>query len=62
MFFGVVFWGRYVEDWSKKSTEIYKYPFSGFFSGLESLNRNNYDIRINSLNCPITDNNILSSQ
>ncbi|MFM5962482.1 MAG: hypothetical protein ACKOQ2_35940 [Dolichospermum sp.] len=37
MFFGDVFWGRYIDDWSKASPLKYSYPFSG----LSSLEREN---------------------
>ncbi len=50
LFFGDVFWGRYVADWSQKSPLKYAYPFSG----LNTFEREKYDAWIGSLNCPIT--------
>lgn len=57
MFFGDVFWGRYVNDWSMTSNLKEAYPFSG----LHTLNRENYQAWIGSLNCPITDNEVSSA-
>jgi Bacterial capsule synthesis protein PGA_cap len=51
MFFGDVFWGRYIDDWSKKSELKTAYPFSG----LSTLDRNKYDAWIADLECPVTD-------
>jgi hypothetical protein len=50
MFFGDVFWGRYVDDWSKASPLKTAYPFSG----LGTLQREKYDAWIADLECPIT--------
>ena len=58
MFFGDVFWGRYVNDWSMASKLKEAYPFSG----LHTLNRENYQAWIGSLNCPITDNQVSSAE
>lgn len=50
MFVGDVFWGRYVDDWSKKSELKFSYPFSG----LSTFEREKYDAWIGGLECPIT--------
>lgn len=50
MFFGDVFWGRYIDDWSKASPLKYSYPFSG----LNTLEREKYDAWIADMECPIT--------
>ena len=50
LFFGDVFWGRYIDDWSKASNLKFAYPFSG----LSSFNRENYQAWIADLECPIT--------
>ena len=50
LFFGDVFWGRYIDDWSKASELGTAYPFSG----LSSFGRNNYDAWIADMECPIT--------
>ena len=50
IFFGDVFWGRYVDDWSKKSDLKTAYPFSG----LSTLERPKYDAWIADMECPIT--------
>ncbi len=57
MYFGDVFWGRYINDWSKASDLKEKYPFSG----LSSFERENFQAWIGSLNCPITDKEVPSS-
>jgi hypothetical protein len=49
-FFGDVFWGRYVDDWSMASELKYAYPFSG----LNSFEKTQYDAWIADLECPIT--------
>jgi Bacterial capsule synthesis protein PGA_cap len=58
MFLGDVFWGRYVDDWSKASTLKYTYPFSG----LNTFERDKYDAWIGGLECPITEQYIPSSE
>jgi Bacterial capsule synthesis protein PGA_cap len=50
LFFGDVFWGRYIDDWSKASPLKTKYPFSG----LSTFDRPKYDAWIADLECPIT--------
>lgn len=50
LFMGDVFWGRYIDDWSKASDLKLQYPFSG----LSSFNRSAYDAWIGGLECPIT--------
>ena len=50
LFLGEVFWGRYIDDWSKLSPLKYDYPFSG----LNTLERNKYDTWIADMECPIT--------
>lgn len=56
-YFGDVFWGRYVHDWSLASDEKYNFPFQG----LSQLTKNDNDYWIANLECPIT-NQSLSSQ
>jgi hypothetical protein len=50
LFLGEVFWGRYIDDWSKLSPLKYDYPFSG----LNTLEREKYDAWIADMECPIT--------
>jgi hypothetical protein len=50
LFFGDVFWGRYINDWSDASPLKTAYPFSG----LSTFSRENYDAWIADLECPIT--------
>lgn len=50
LWFGDVFWGRYVDDWSKTSPLKTAYPFSG----LNTFEREKYDAWIADLECPIT--------
>jgi Bacterial capsule synthesis protein PGA_cap len=50
LFFGDVFWGRYIDDWSKASPLKTAYPFSG----LSTFGRDKYDAWIADLECPIT--------
>jgi hypothetical protein len=50
LFFGDVFWGRYVDDWAKASPLKYANPFSG----LQTFERDKYDAWIAGLECPIT--------
>ena len=56
MYFGDVFWGRYINDWAMASDLKEKYPFSG----LNTFNREDYQAWIGSLNCPITANQVPS--
>lgn len=58
LFFGDVFWGRYVHEWSQSSELKEAYPFSG----LNTFDRQNYDAWIGSLNCPITPEKITAAQ
>ena len=48
LFFGNVYWGRYINDWSTKSNLKTAYPFSR----LTEFNRNQYDAWIAGLECP----------
>jgi Bacterial capsule synthesis protein PGA_cap len=57
LFFGDVFWGRYIDDWSKASPLNEAYPFSG----LNTFDRELYDAWIADLECPITDQYINST-
>ncbi len=57
LFFGDVFWGRYVDDWSKASDLKFAYPFSG----LSSFNRQDYQAWIADLECPVTSTYINSA-
>ena len=50
MFFGDVYFGRYIDDWSKASDLKEAHPFSG----LESFKREDYDAWIANLECPVT--------
>jgi Bacterial capsule synthesis protein PGA_cap len=50
LFFGDVFWGRYIDDWSKASPLKTAYPFSG----LSTFGRDKYDAWIADMECPIT--------
>ncbi|MEI6728449.1 MAG: CapA family protein [bacterium] len=58
LFFGDVFWGRYVDDWSQASSLKYSYPFSG----LSSFDRQNYQAWIADLECPVTSTYISSAK
>jgi hypothetical protein len=58
LFFGDVFWGRYINDWSIASELQYAYPFSG----LNSFEREKYDAWIANLECPVTSEIIPSWQ
>ncbi len=57
LYFGDVFWGRYVNDWAQASDLKEAYPFSG----LADFNRDDYQAWIGSLNCPITDRQVSSA-
>ncbi len=48
LFFGNVFWGRYINDWSMASPLGVAYPFSR----LNEFNRDQYDAWIAGLECP----------
>lgn len=50
LFFGNAYWGRYINEWSKKSGLGYAYPFSR----LGEFHRENYDAWIAGLECPVT--------
>jgi poly-gamma-glutamate synthesis protein (capsule biosynthesis protein) len=54
---GDVFWGRYINDWSKASGVGYAYPFSR----LGEFDRSSYDAWIANLECPVTNNPKVSS-
>ena len=56
--FGDVFWGRYIDDWAKETSNPSVYPFSG----LSSFNRQEYDAWIANLECPLTDTYIPSAE
>lgn len=58
LFFGDVFWGRYMDDWSKKSPLKTAYPFSG----LNTFSREKYDAWIAGIECPITSTYLDSAQ
>ncbi len=45
---GNTFWGRYVDQWSRSSSQGYAYPFSR----LHELDRDQYDEWISGLECP----------
>ncbi|MGV9002103.1 MAG: CapA family protein [Candidatus Saccharimonadaceae bacterium] len=49
LFFGDVFWGRYINDWSMASPLKTAYPFSR----LSEFNRDSYDAWIANLECPV---------
>lgn len=48
LFFGDVFWGRYINDWSQASPLKQAYPFSK----LNEFGRENYDAWVANLECP----------
>lgn len=48
LFFGNMYWGRYINDWSMKSPLKTAYPFSR----LNEFNRDAYDAWITGLECP----------
>jgi len=50
LFMGTTFWGRYIHDWSMANDLKFAYPFSG----LDSLERNEYQAWVAGLECPIT--------
>lgn len=50
LWFGDVFWGRYVDDWAKASELKTTYPFSG----LSTFDRDKYDAWNADMECPIT--------
>lgn len=50
LFFGNVYWGRYINEWSAKSGLMYAYPFSR----LSEFHRDQYDAWIAGLECPVT--------
>lgn len=50
VFWGNVYWGRYINEWSQKSELKYAYPFSR----LNEFHRENYDAWIAGLECPVT--------
>lgn len=52
LFFGNVFWGRYINDWSIASPLKTAYPFSR----LNEFNRESYDAWIAGLECPTVAN------
>ena len=56
-FFGDVYWGRYVDDWSKASDLGFAYPFSG----LESFDKGD-QVWIANLECPVTTTYFTSRQ
>lgn len=58
VFFGDVFWGRYVDDWSKASPLSFAYPFSG----LDTFEKNKEDVWIAGLECPITSTYLSSKE
>lgn len=55
--FGDVYWGRYINDWSKASELKFTYPFSR----LAEFERDKYDAWVNDMECPITNNPKVSS-
>lgn len=58
LFFGDVFWGRYVHEWSQASELKEAYPFSG----LSTFDRKSYDAWVGSLNCPITPEKLTAAE
>lgn len=57
MFFGDVYWGRYINDWSQASPLKEAYPFSR----LNEFNRQDYDAWIADLECPTVEGVTMSS-
>ena len=58
LFFGDVFWGRRINKWSEASELKTAYPFSG----LNTLEREKYDIWIADLECPSTNQKLTDNQ
>lgn len=58
LFFGDIFWGRRVHNWSMASELKYQYPFSG----LETFEKEKYDAWIGNLECPVTDGTVTTYQ
>lgn len=58
LFFGNVYWGRYINDWSMASELKTAYPFSR----LNEFNREKYDAWIAGLECPTVAGLSLTSQ
>jgi hypothetical protein len=58
MFFGDVFWGRRMNKWAMASELKTAYPFSG----LNTLEREKYDVWIADLECPSTDKKLTDKQ
>lgn len=58
LFFGDVFWGRRINKWSEVSELKTAYPFSG----LNTMEREKYDVWIADLECPSTDQKLTDQQ
>jgi len=56
--FGDIFFGRYIDDWSKNSAEKFAYPFRN----LGSFEREKYDAWLAGLECPVTNNTVSSAR
>jgi len=57
-FFGDIFWGRYIHDWSLNSPLGYEYPFHQ----LRSIPKKENEFWVGNLECPITDQDLSSQQ
>lgn len=56
LFNGTIFWGRGIEEWSRRPDRSLDYAHP--FSGLGSFSPENYDAWVADLECPITSQNI----
>lgn len=57
-FWGNMFWGRYIHDWSQASPWGYEYPFLG----LDGFQKKSNEYWVTGLECPITNSLITSAE
>lgn len=55
---GDIYWGRYINDWSQASPLKYAYPFQR----LGEFERDKYDAWVANMECPLTNNQKVSSR
>ena len=55
---GDIYWGRYINDWSQASPLKYAYPFQR----LGEFERDKYDAWVANMECPLTNNQKVSSK
>lgn len=55
---GDIYWGRYINDWSQASPLKYAYPFQR----LDEFERDKYDAWVANMECPLTNNQKVSSK